>query len=88
MLSIYTIIVIKHSPKKRRKTVSKKKNGKKLEFTGEQVKRMIYKDLVDSNPEWVKERIETRKNELYQAALGEMSEVEAKTLTEHIFWWA
>ncbi len=64
-----------------------KESSRKLKLTPELMRRMIYKDLVDTNPKLVEKRLRIRKNELYKAALGELSEEEAKKLADRVFWW-
>jgi len=65
----------------------KKQVDKNKKLSSLNMQRMVYKSLYDTNPEKVKERLKNRKLELYEAALRELSDPEAKKLADRTFWW-
>lgn len=60
---------------------------KKQGITSEVMKRIIYKHLVDVDPEFAEKRLKEQREAFYKAALRELSEKEARALADVAFWW-
>ena len=56
-------------------------------ITPEVIKRIVYKHLVDVDPEFVEKRLKELREAFYKAALRELSEKEARALADTAFWW-
>lgn len=65
------------------KTPRKLKHG----FTVDQIGCMVYGELVNTNPELVEERLKKREEELYETALRELPEAEARKYVDEVFRW-
>lgn len=65
----------------------KETNMKKRHITPEYMRRLMYKEQVDTNPEFVERRLKERKLQLYKAASRVLPENTAKKLADRAFWW-